>query len=119
MGCILYEIAFGMKAFCGDVDVFSYATSRQGPKIPSQLEALPGRSVQIDDDVRKVLEVLISAMLELEQNKRPTAQFLFEAFSVAHFEELGQDKTPDSLKLKLAGSEHCLSSSRMLLGKYI
>src|SRR5271155_2926404 len=48
LGCIIFELAFNKKAFSDDISVLSYALSKQPPEIPSTLDLVLGKSLEID-----------------------------------------------------------------------
>lgn len=68
LGCILYELLCGQKAFSNDVDVYSYAAA--GREL-NPLD-LPGSGT--DERLRCIINELLHIMLKSDPWKRPSAQ---------------------------------------------
>lgn len=81
MGCIFFELTFHRKAFSGDISVLSYALSGEAPELPAVLHL--GQSTQeIESAPKQALRTLIYAMLDLSPPDRPSAQHLYNIFSI-------------------------------------
>lgn len=72
MGCLLYEIAVGKRAFYNDYAVLQYC-DREGPFL-IRLDSFP------DENARPMISEAISGMLQELQEQRPTAAELYEEF---------------------------------------
>jgi serine/threonine protein kinase len=80
MGCILYELVLKGKAFSGDGAVLLYSNQYKwgsGKKfeIPLRIETLP------DENRRTFISGVILEALEVEPDKRPSAQELYGKFT--------------------------------------
>lgn len=74
LGCILYELLFGKKAFPRDFHAFEFASNKRRPDIPIIPEL-------VDERLNSVAVQLTCAMLDSEWWKRPTARDLLKALS--------------------------------------
>jgi serine/threonine protein kinase len=75
MGCIMYEIIFGRKAFNNDWEVFKHSESSEPTRFPNAI--FDGYA---DTDISQEL-ALISEMLSFDPSYRPAARSLTERFS--------------------------------------
>lgn len=66
LGCVSYELAFGRKAFSGDLCVFRYATFKQKLDVPVD-------ELNLDYRGRAYLSQIINRMLEIDWWRRPSA----------------------------------------------
>ena len=73
LGCILYELAVGEKAFYDDFATFIHKSS--GSPLVVNLDEY--FSVQCDETIKKH----VAAALQIEPSVRPSASKLFEEFS--------------------------------------
>lgn len=101
MGCILFELIFREKAFHSDMAVMLYALSGQSLQLPlSEVEEV---ATQIDSVSRRVVEFLISEILQREPAKRPTARQLHVSFVNIYRWEFNTTPTPDELTSMIGG----------------
>lgn len=73
LGCILYELAVGEKAFYNDFATFAHKSS--GSPLVVNLDEY--FSVQCNETIKKY----VAAALQIEPSLRPSASKLFEEFS--------------------------------------
>lgn len=73
MGCLLYELAIGKRAFYNDYAVLQYC-ERNDPFVV----CLDGFR---DEDAKPLISDAISRMLQKDPSERPTAAVLYEEFS--------------------------------------
>jgi serine/threonine protein kinase len=74
LGCILYELAIGKKAFLNDHGVHEYTWSKRNLDVP-----LPD---YIEEDAHNPLINLIREMLHIDPKHRPTSDRLHKLFEV-------------------------------------
>lgn len=67
LGCILFELVSGRKAFANDFAVFRYIEHKKKPEISLLTD-------KIDKRLKCYMDQLIHSMLELEWETRPTAR---------------------------------------------
>lgn len=72
LGCILYELASGRKAFRNDWAVREYSFSKQKLDIPV---------LQVDARLKAYIRELIHSMLEIEWRKRPSTRDILQALA--------------------------------------
>jgi hypothetical protein len=76
MGCILYQIVFCKKPFNDDFDVIRYQLSEERLSLPPESKHLP-------DEIQKTLvSGLILSMLEVDPDRRPTAEEVDKRFKL-------------------------------------
>ncbi len=73
LGCILYELAVGRKAFDDDIATFEYTTSRETLAISF--------GTDIDDHCKETITTNILNMLQIELAARPSAADLLQEFT--------------------------------------
>jgi serine/threonine protein kinase len=73
MGCLLYELAVGRRAFCNDYAVLQYC-ERNEPFLIC-LDSFR------DETAKPVISGAISRMLQKDPSQRPTAAALYDEFS--------------------------------------
>ena len=74
IGCVLFELVFGAKAFLNDFAVSRYADSGQDfpvPPIPDDVS---------DESKRQFLTGVIRELLQIDGSRRPSARSLFDRF---------------------------------------
>jgi len=74
MGCLLYELAVGRRAFYNDYAVLQYCE-----RSDSFVICLDNFR---DEEAKPAISEAISRMLQKEPSERPTAETLFEQFSI-------------------------------------
>ena len=78
LGCILYELAFGKKAFVDDLAVYQYSLqwSASGEKmaVPSTSDTIP------HEDKRLFVSNVIHDTVTMDETKRPKAKDLYHKF---------------------------------------
>jgi serine/threonine protein kinase len=89
LGCILYELLFGLKAFSSDFNLCQHIQSGHGPTIPNLI------FVGINERFKKSLSELMNAMFALNWWERPSAQDILNLFAVL------SQKTTDVLLLNV------------------
>jgi serine/threonine protein kinase len=67
LGCILYELAVGRKAFANDYRIIEYITTKQRPEISLTLP-------EFDERLAVYIPQLLSALLEIDWWLRPSAR---------------------------------------------
>ena len=81
IGCIQYELVFSQKAFPGDFYVYQYFLEHQifdrRFRVPEDMAG-----VLIGQESKAFLSHAISAMLEIDASRRPTAKELCEIFII-------------------------------------
>lgn len=83
MGCLLFELVTGgRKAFANDFDIRDYADSHATLEIPKD---------GIDERWRTPLSTVLTAMLDIDSTKRPSAETLREGFALKRFISLGDE----------------------------
>ena len=107
MGCILYELAFGRKAFSNDTDVLSYLQSEERPEIPFDLSSATP-ILPIDSPFRGVLANIIETMLEIEPSHRPPARSLTETFTALYRYMQDKDRDPSAVQLRAVLADSAL-----------
>src|ERR1700738_479301 len=70
LGCILYELISGQKAFVSDFDVYNYADKREPPTIPS---------LEVDCRIAGSVRQLTYAMIQVDWELRPSASDILRA----------------------------------------
>ena len=70
LGCILYELISGQKAFVSDFDVYNYADKREPPTIPS---------LEVDCRMAGYVRQLTYAMIQVDWELRPSASDILRA----------------------------------------
>jgi len=76
MGCILYKLIGGESAFRDDFDVQQYSSS------PNSLSN-PNFSNAYTEQSKCILNLLIRAMLQVDETSRPSAKNIVDAFDVS------------------------------------
>ena len=71
LGCLIYELAFGKKAFWRDFQLFLYARGEEKLDIPAE-------ELDLDHRRRAYLLQMISRMLEIDWWKRPSASHILD-----------------------------------------
>ena len=77
MGCILYELVCGQKAFSSDFNVLHYSSGAHIIEFPSSLDVLE------DQEFRVAVTETVSSTLKVNPSERPTAQELNYNFLIA------------------------------------
>jgi serine/threonine protein kinase len=78
LGCILYELVAHKLAFSGDWGVMAYAYSSSNANLD-----LPEFSSAYTEQSKCVLAALLRAMLQVDENSRPSAKSIVEALSAS------------------------------------
>ena len=74
VGCILYELVLGRKAFGNDFEILRYANSGKGYNFVIEPEIVP------DDRRRRFISKIIKELLSIDPTQRPRANVLYERF---------------------------------------
>lgn len=87
IGCILFELATGEKAFAGDIATYAFKVSASALPVPLD----EGFSETCKETIRSE----IAAMLQLDYKSRPSSANLLESFT-HHFEAIQPETRSDN-----------------------
>jgi serine/threonine protein kinase len=91
LGCILYELATGKKAFSNDTSVFNFRAIGQPPEIPQ---------ISVKPRVWTYLSQLITAMLQISWWQRPSACDILKVMNFLHDDSTSVEVPALSLPLR-------------------